>query len=97
MNETVGSMSRTALTFHVLTLFPELFQAIEGAGVVGRAIEDGRLAHPIKNLRFTQGALDALSSVKAVGRGRTAVDAMLGSAYVPALLVDDIAFTGQTD
>jgi PmbA protein len=59
-------------------------------------IEDGELTHPIRNLRFTQGAVEALGSVKAVGGDRVHVDAMLGAAFVPALLVEGFTFTGQT-
>jgi tRNA (guanine37-N1)-methyltransferase len=59
LNGSVGttSISGAALTFHVLTLFPELFRAIEGAGVVGRAIDGGLLAVEAYQLRdYTGGS-----------------------------------------
>jgi len=59
-------------------------------------IESGRITHPVKNLRFTQGAVTALKNVRAVGKDRETVDAMLGPIHVPALLLDGFAFTGQT-
>jgi predicted Zn-dependent protease len=59
-------------------------------------IEGGRLTHPIRNLRFTQSATQALSSVESVGADRRHVDAMLGSVLAPALLLREFAFTGQT-
>jgi predicted Zn-dependent protease len=59
-------------------------------------IEGGRLTHPVRNLRFTQSAIEALESVESVGSGRRHVEAMLGSALAPALLLKEFAFTGQT-
>ncbi|GAB4289096.1 MAG: TldD/PmbA family protein [Coriobacteriia bacterium] len=61
------------------------------------AIENGRLARPLKNLRFTQSALDALASVLAVSKERSLVGPAEGGAtLVPALLLERWAFTGQT-
>lgn len=59
-------------------------------------IENGRLTHPVRNLRFTQGALEALSHVRAIGSQRQ-LCGMEGSAVLaPALLLDRWTFTGQT-
>lgn len=60
-------------------------------------IEDGRLTQPLKNLRFTQGVLEALSHVAAIGSERVLVGPGEGGAtLVPALLLEQWAFTGQT-
>ena len=60
-------------------------------------IEDGQLARPLKNLRFTQGILDAFSHLGAVGSERVLVGPGEGGAtLVPALLLEKWAFTGQT-
>ncbi|TLM74797.1 MAG: TldD/PmbA family protein [Actinobacteria bacterium] len=59
-------------------------------------IEDGRLARPLKNQRFTQSAVDALTNVRAVGRTLTAVRADFGTFRVPAMTVDGFTLTGQT-
>jgi len=60
-------------------------------------IEDGRLGRPIKNLRFTQSAVDALADVQAVGSSRSLVGPEEGGAnLVPALLLGSWEFTGQT-
>ncbi|MGB4582129.1 MAG: metallopeptidase TldD-related protein [Coriobacteriia bacterium] len=60
-------------------------------------IENGRLTRPLKNLRFTQGVLDALSHVGAIGSERVLVGPGEGGAtLVPALLLEQWAFTGQT-
>jgi predicted Zn-dependent protease len=59
-------------------------------------IEDGALTAPLKNQRFTQGAVAALSAVRGVTRERAFFDVMLGSVLVPGLLIDGWEFTGQT-
>jgi PmbA protein len=60
-------------------------------------IQDGRFTQPVKNLRFTQSALEALSHVRAVGKHRVLVGPEGGGAtLVPALLLENWNFTGQT-
>lgn len=59
-------------------------------------IERGALTTPLKNLRFTQGAIEALGRVGGVTAHRERFKTMLGSAYVPGLLIDGWTFTGQT-
>jgi PmbA protein len=59
-------------------------------------IEDGALTAPLKNQRFTQGAVAALGAVRGVTRERAFFDVMLGSVLVPGLLIDGWEFTGQT-
>ena len=62
-------------------------------------IENGEIAHPVKNLRFTQSYLEALNNLQDVGcetrllRGAWG----LGSTRVPALKLDEFAFTGATE
>lgn len=60
-------------------------------------IEDGKLTRPLKNLRFTQGVLDALSQLGAIGSERVLIGPGEGGAtFVPALLLERWNFTGQT-
>lgn len=59
-------------------------------------IEDGALTGPLKNQRFTQGAVAAFDAVRGVTRTREFFDVMLGSVLVPGLLIDLWEFTGQT-
>lgn len=59
-------------------------------------IENGRLAAPLKNLRFTQSAVEALGSVAAVGRDRRHAGDRGSMTYVPALLLEEFSITGQT-
>ena len=60
-------------------------------------IEGGRLTYPVRNLRFTQSAVEALANVRAVGSDVVALGEDEGvSVRVPALALDSFAFTGQT-
>jgi PmbA protein len=59
-------------------------------------IENGRIAHPVRNLRFTESVLDALAAVSAVGQRGQPTSTGFGVAHVPALRIDRFAFTGST-
>jgi predicted Zn-dependent protease len=59
-------------------------------------IEDGKLTTPIKNLRFTQSAVESFGKVLAVGRERRYAGGEESPTLVPALLVEDFHITGQT-
>jgi predicted Zn-dependent protease len=65
-------------------------------------IEDGRITCPIKNLRFTQSILSALSSVSMVSEDRElSAEGMVSeipfSCLVPALKIERFCFSGKTD
>ncbi len=60
-------------------------------------IEKGRITAPIKNLRFTQGYLDALSRVEMIGRETRLQQGMIGVSRVPALKVKGWNFSGATE
>jgi len=57
------------------------------------------VAYPVKNLRFTQSYLDALSSVEMVGRTTKLVRSgfELNGNHVPALKLGEFEFTGVTE
>ncbi len=59
-------------------------------------IEKGEIVGPVKNLRFTQSVLDALSAVRMIGKEAKFCHPE-ASAVVPALLVDRFRFTGATE
>ena len=60
-------------------------------------IENGELAHPVKNLRFTQSYVDALRDVEMVGRESKLMLNEVGfAARVPPLKVSSFNFTGVT-
>jgi predicted Zn-dependent protease len=60
-------------------------------------IENGELARPVKNLRFTQSYANALSEVEAVGAEERLINAFGGMAVrVPAMKLRAWNFTGST-
>lgn len=60
-------------------------------------IENGALGRPVKNQRFTQDVLEALSNLGGVGSEAVLVGPGAGgSTLVPALLLERWNFTGQT-
>jgi len=61
-------------------------------------IEDGEISGPVKNLRFTQSILGALSDVDLVGRDRALVsEFFFSAALVPALKIGAFNFSGRSD
>ena len=65
-------------------------------------IEDGELVRPVKNLRFTQSILEALSDVEMIGHetmmGREAfLENFIGGVRVPALKIGKFTFTSTTE
>lgn len=60
-------------------------------------IEDGHVAYGVKNLRYTQNALEALSNVDAVGdRTEIATELFFGGSRAPALRIRDFKFSSTT-
>jgi predicted Zn-dependent protease len=63
-------------------------------------VEDGKIAHAIKNLRFTDSMLRAYSNVDGVTREREIAGRNwggIGSVTAPTMLVRDFRFTGTTE
>jgi predicted Zn-dependent protease len=60
-------------------------------------IENGKIAYPVKNLRFTQSYVEALASVDAIGQETKLMTAWFGMCLkVPALKLKGFNFTGST-
>jgi PmbA protein len=61
-------------------------------------IEDGEIAYPVKNLRFTQSIIEALSAVQMIGReSRLVSEFWFASSRVPALRISGFNFSGTSD
>jgi predicted Zn-dependent protease len=60
-------------------------------------VENGRIAGPVKNLRFTQSITDALSSLEAIGNRPVLAGGRIGGISVPALKIGRFTFTGVTE
>jgi predicted Zn-dependent protease len=59
-------------------------------------IENGKLTRPVKNLRFTQSAIQSLNACRGVTRERRFVGTEEGANFVPGLLLGAFCITGQT-
>jgi PmbA protein len=91
-DEMIASMERGLLVsrFHYTNIVHEKQTIITGMTRDGTfLIEDGKVARPIQNLRFTQSITDALSNLEMIGRECV----MSERAYVPAVKVGAFSFT----
>jgi len=60
-------------------------------------IEDGSISHGVKNLRYTQNALEALAAVEAVGnKTEISTELFFGGSRAPALKIRDFKFSSST-
>ena len=61
-------------------------------------IENGEVARPVRNLRYTQSILGALADVRAVGRDTALVsEFFFAASRVPALQIGSFNFSGASD
>jgi predicted Zn-dependent protease len=62
-------------------------------------IENGEIAYPVKNLRFTQSYLEALNNLVSIGSQAKMLEGMggIGHDSVPALKLGKFNFTGATE
>lgn len=80
--------------FHYTNIIHPLLTIITGMTRDGTfLIEDGKISKPVKNLRFTESILDALSNVEMIGKELS----LQGSATVPAIKIKNFRFTGATE
>jgi predicted Zn-dependent protease len=96
VDEMIASTDRGLLVthFHYTNIAERRTCTITGMTRYGLfEIVNGRIARPVKNLRFTQSVLDALNAVEAVGKDRERFHDVL----VPALKVAKFRFTGKSD
>jgi PmbA protein len=63
-------------------------------------VEDGKIKHGIKNLRFTESMLKAFSNVKQISKDKKIVASWwedIGCIVAPAMSIDNFKFTGKTE
>ena len=60
-------------------------------------VEDGKVVAPVRNLRFTQSYLEALTGTVAVASERRTLKGFLGGVVVPAVRIEGWTFTGTTE
>ena len=99
LDELIGSVKRGVYVtrFHYVNVEDPVSVKLTGMTRDGTfMIEDGRLTSPLKNLRFTQSAVETLATCEGVTRDRSFIGTEEGASYAPALLLGSFAFTGQT-
>ena len=101
VDEMIRSTDRGLLVtrFHYSNIVNPMESSITGMTRDGTfLIEKGEVVGPVRNLRFTQSILGALSSVSMVGREAHLVsEFFLSASRVPALKVDEFHFSGVSD
>jgi predicted Zn-dependent protease len=60
-------------------------------------VEGGKVVAPVRNLRFTQSYLEALTGTVAVASERRTLKGFLGGVVVPAVRIEGWTFTGTTE
>jgi len=81
--------------FHYVNIEDPSRQTLTGMTRDGTfLIENGELTRPVRDLRFTQSSIDALSTTLAVSRERALVGEE-APVMVPYLLLEKFAITGQ--
>jgi predicted Zn-dependent protease len=101
LQEMIASTERGLLVtrFHYSNIVHPVESTITGMTRDGTfLIEDGEIAHPVKNLRFTQSIIDALTATVAIGRDtELASEFFFSASRVPALKVASFNFSGRSD
>ena len=101
VDEMVRSTERGLLVtrFHYSNIVNPMESSITGMTRDGTfLIEQGEVVGPVRNLRFTQSIVGALSSVSMVGReAHLASEFFFSASRVPALKVDEFHFSGVSD
>lgn len=60
-------------------------------------IEDGKVTKPVKNMRFTESAIRALSNVKALTKEQSFCGSFFGGSFVvPGAMIRDFSFSSST-
>ena len=101
LEELIGGVERGLLVsqFHYTNMIEPLDLTLTGMTRNGTYwIEDGRISHAVKNLRFTETLVNALSRVTGIGSEREVAGALFdGEVVCPALRIDRFRFTSTTD
>jgi len=101
VDEMIRSTERGLLVtrFHYSNVVNPMESSITGMTRDGTfLIEKGEVVGPVRNFRFTQSILGALSSVSMVGReAHLASEFFFSASRVPALKVDEFHFSGVSD
>jgi PmbA protein len=84
--------------FHYVNVIHPLETTITGMTRDGAWwVEHGEVQYPVKNLRFSQSVLSALSTVRVIGQELKLQRGWFGGSLVPALHLGKFSFTGKTE
>ncbi|HET7237064.1 MAG TPA: TldD/PmbA family protein [Actinomycetota bacterium] len=101
LEEMIASTQRGLLVtrFHYSNIVHPVESTITGMTRDGTfLIEDGEVAYPVKNFRFTQSIIEALTGAEAIGRDtELASEFFFSASRVPALKVASFNFSGRSD
>jgi len=101
LEELIGGVKRGLLVsqFHYTNMIEPLDLTLTGMTRNGTfLIEDGKISHAVRNLRFTETLVNALSRVTGVGGEREVAGALFdGEIVCPALRIERFRFTSTTD
>ncbi len=101
VQEMIAATERGVLVtrFHYSNIVHPVGSVITGMTRDGTfLIEHGEVARPVRNLRFTQSILEALSNTTMIGREtELASEFFFSASRVPALRVEGFRFTGRSD
>jgi predicted Zn-dependent protease len=101
LEEMIASTERGLLVtrFHYSNIVHAVESTITGMTRDGTfLIEDGEIAHPVKNLRFTQSIIQALTDTETVGRDtELASEFFFSASRLPALKISSFNFSGRSD
>jgi predicted Zn-dependent protease len=101
VDEMVQATERGILVtrFHYSNIVNPVESSITGMTRDGTfLIEDGEVAGPVMNFRFTQSIIEALSHVSLIGReAELASEFFFSASRVPALKIDAFHFSGRSD
>jgi PmbA protein len=101
IDEMISATERGLLVtrFHYTNVVHPIESTITGMTRDGTfLIEDGEIAHPVKNLRFTQSIVEALTGTEMIGRDtELASEFFFSASRVPALKIASFNFSGRSD
>jgi PmbA protein len=101
MEDLIASTTRGLLVsrFHYSNIVHPIETTITGMTRDGTwLIEDGQIKHPVRNFRFTQSILEALSNVELIGRESViASEFFFAASRVPALKISSFNFSSASD
>jgi predicted Zn-dependent protease len=100
LDEMIASTPKGLLVcnFHYANIAEPMKAVVTGMTRFGVfRIEDGKIAHPVRNLRFTESVLEAFDTASALTAERQIVEGLGGGMVVPGMKCQAFNFTGKTE